>query len=67
MEIDTYCRSIAEDERAKHLGKREQSQMDKIGKDNETWEGATEGSELSTKYQAAYSKCMKENQPESGL
>jgi hypothetical protein len=32
MEIDTYCRGIAEDERAIHLAKREQSQMDEIGR-----------------------------------
>ena len=67
MELNTYCRGIAEDERSKHLAKKEQGQMDEIGKDDEMWEEATEGSNLSTKYQAAYSKCMKENQPESGL
>jgi hypothetical protein len=27
-------------------------------------QGATQGSGLSGKYQAAYAKCMKENQPE---
>jgi hypothetical protein len=32
MEIDTYCRAIAEDERSIHLAKREQSQMDEIGR-----------------------------------
>ncbi len=66
MEIDTYCRGIAEDERSKLLAKREQGQMDEIGKDDAVWEEATEGSDLSTKYQAAYSECMKKNQPESG-
>ena len=66
LEIDTYCRGIAEDERSKHLAKREQGQVDEIGKDDAVWEEATEGSDLSTKYQAAYSECMKKNQPESG-
>ena len=67
MEIETYCRGIAEDARSKHLAKREQSQVDEIGKDDQMWEEMTEGSDLSTKYQAAYSECMKKNQPESGL
>jgi hypothetical protein len=66
LEIDTYCRGIAEDERSKHLAKREQSQTDEIGENDEVWEEATEGSDLSTHYQAAYSECMKENRPESG-
>ena len=67
MEIDTYCRGIAEDELLKHLAEREQSQMDEIGNDDELWQEATEGSDLSSRYQAAYPKCMMENQPESGL
>jgi len=40
--------------------------MDEIGENDEVWEEATEGSDLSTQYQAAYSECMKENRPESG-
>ncbi len=66
LEIDTYCRGIAEDERSKHLAKREQSQTDEIGENDEMWEEATEGSDLSTQSQAASSECMKENRPESG-
>lgn len=57
-------RGIAEVERSKHLAQREQSQVDEIGENDELWEQTTEGSDLSNKYQAAYAKCMKENQPE---
>lgn len=66
LELDTYCRGIAEDARSEHLAQREQSQVDEVGKDDELWEEATEGSDLASKYQAAYAKCMKENQPGSG-
>ncbi len=65
MEIDTYCRGIAEDEVSKHLAKREQSQIDEIGKNDELWEETTQANDLSAKHQAAYSECMKKNQPES--
>ncbi len=64
LELETYCRGIAEDERSKLLAQREQSQVDEIGNNDELWQGATQGSGLSGKYQAAYAKCMKENQPE---
>ncbi len=64
MEIDTYCRGIAEDERSNVLAQREQGQVDEIGNNDELWEDATEGSDLSSQYQAAYEKCMKENQPQ---
>jgi len=40
--------------------------MDEIGENDEMWEEATEGSDLSTQSRAAYSECMKENRPESG-
>ena len=64
MELETYCRGIAEDERSKHLAQRELSQVDEIGNNDELWQGATQGSGLSGKYQAAYAKCMNDNQPE---
>ncbi len=64
MELETYCRGIADDARENDLAQREQSQVDEIGNSDELWEDATEGSGLSGKYQAAYAECMKENQPE---
>lgn len=64
LELETYCRGIAEDERSKHLAQREQSQVDQVGENDQLWEQTTEGSDLSNKYQTAYAKCMKENQPE---
>lgn len=64
LELETYCQGIAEDERSKHLAQREQSQIDQVGENDQLWEDATEGSDLSGKYQAAYTECMKENQPE---
>ena len=64
LELETYCRGIAEDARSQRLAQREQSEVDEIGSNDQLWEDATEGSELSGRYQAAYAECMKENQPE---
>ena len=63
MELETYCRGLAEDARSKHLAAQEQGQMDEIGENDQTWEKSAEGGHLGTKYEAVYSQCMKKNAP----
>ena len=62
-EIETYCRTVADAERA-NQGSQGAGQMDEIGGNDEVWEEPTEGSEDSASYQAAYAECMKKNQAE---
>lgn len=63
-EIETYCRTVADAERSNAVSEADGSQIDEIGKDDEVWEGAAEGSDQSAKYQAAYSECLEKNRPE---
>lgn len=64
MELQTYCDGRAKDASAKHVTQEEQGQMDEVGKDEQTWEDATEGSGPAKSYDAAYTECMKKNAPD---
>jgi hypothetical protein len=63
MELETYCRSLAEDETAKGATERDDGQVDSIGEDDQTWEETAEGGGFATKAEAAYAECMKKNAP----
>jgi len=63
MELETYCRGLAEDEASKHLADQEQGQMDKVGEADQGWEDSTEGSGLAAKSEAAFAECMRKNAP----
>jgi len=63
MELETYCRSLAEDESSQRGAQRDEGQLDSIGEDDQTWEETAEGREFATKAEAAYAECMKKNAP----
>lgn len=64
LEMDTYCRGIAEDARTQHMAKREAGEVDEIGNNDPLWQEATAGSDPEVTFQAAYNACMEENKPQ---
>ena len=61
MELETYCRGLAEDEASKHAAQKEQGQMDEVGEADQGWEDSTEGSAMAAKSEAAFAECMRKN------
>lgn len=64
MELETYCRGLAEDEASKHVAQQQQGQMDNVGEADQGREDSTEGSNMASKSEAAFGECMRKNAPE---